>query len=135
MTYEKFKEIINGSLKADWLFNDEKGIYTFKDDLNISIERVGTQIPIPLKDWAPNHLESCPTPAYREDYEIYYGASFIECKTMVEVSSPRAVLPLTIEGTDTVSAEDYHFAEILDQWGTLKDTMQRAQLQIERKEE
>ncbi len=39
MTYEKLKQIIQDSGKDNWLHDDSKGVFTYKEDLNVTIRR------------------------------------------------------------------------------------------------
>jgi len=128
MTYQELIKTIRESEKEDWLFSDERGIYTFKGDLNLRIERRDIDHDndkFSGEDWATKHPD--PT-AYRVIYEIFYGASFVEEKLLVSVDGHRATLPLPKVNTNEVSLEDYHFAEIVDQLDTLQEYMRRAGL-------
>jgi hypothetical protein len=131
MKYNDLKNIILSSNREDWLFNDERGIYTYKNDLNIWIQRKDIDFDRDKfvgEDWATKH----PDPnAYREIYEIYYSSSFIEEKMLVSVDGFRASLPLPKIGTNKVKNEDYQFAKIVDQINSLDEYMDRAQLEIE----
>lgn len=130
MTYDELTRLMNESTKDDWLFNDERGIYTFKYDLNLRIHRNDIDFDADKfsgEEWATKHPD--PT-AYRETYEIYYGSSFIEDKLLVSVDGHRASLPLPKVGTTIVSKKDYHFAGIVDQLNTLSEYMQRAKLKV-----
>lgn len=130
MTYNELEKAIRNSTKADWLFNDERGIYTFKNDLNLRIQRKEINFDFDRfggEDWATHHPDPI---AYRETYEIYYGASFVKEKLLVSVDGHRATLPLPRINTTIVSYEDYHFAEIVDQLNTLSEYMERAGLKV-----
>ena len=130
MEYAKLLEIIRESDKEEWLFNDERGVYTYKGDLNIRIERRDSDLKSDKftgEDWATNH----PDPnAYRVIYELYYGSSFIKEKLLVSVDGHRATLPLPDIKTREVDPEDYHFAEIVDQLDTLSEYMERSGLRL-----
>ena len=131
MEYDQLITIVLGSNREDWLFSDERGIYTFKHDLNIWIKRKDIDFErdkFEGEEWATRH----PDPrAYREIYEIYYASSYIEEKMLVSVDGHRASLPLPQIGTNKVRREDYLFARIVDQLGTLDEYMGRAGLEVE----
>ena len=130
MTYNELQEIITTSTKENWLFNDERGIYVHKNNLDVRIKRRNIDFDFDKfagEDWATGHPD--PT-AYREVYEIYYGSSFIEEKLLVSVDGHRATLPLPKVNTVLVSRDDYHFASIIDQLNTLDEYMRRAGLEI-----
>ncbi len=130
MNYNELQETILSSHSRDWLFNDERGIYTYKNNLNIWIKRKDIDFDrdkFAGEDWATKH----PDPnAYREIYEIYYASSFVEEKMLVSVDGFRASLPLPKVGTNNVKKEDYEFAKIVDQLNTLDEYMQRANLEV-----
>lgn len=131
MTYDELLTIIDESEKDDWLFSDERGIYTFIHNLNVRIERRDIDREIDKfqgEDWATKH----PDPnAYRVTYEIYYGASFVKEVLMVSVDGHRATLPLPDRNTLKVKSQDYSFAQIVDQLGTLEEYMKRTGLEVE----
>jgi len=130
MDYNELKQTILDSNMNDWLFNDERGIYTYKNNLDIWIKRKDIDFDrdkFAGEDWATRH----PDPnAYREIYEIYYGTSFIEEKMLVSVDGFRASLPLPKIRTNKVKKEDYQFARIVDQLNTLDEYMSRANLEV-----
>jgi hypothetical protein len=131
MTYDQLKQLIHESSKGDWLFSDERGIYTFKNDLNLRIQRNPIDHVLDKftgEDWATNHPDPV---AYRVTYEIYYGASFVEYQLMVSVDGHRATLPLPDRSTQKVTADSYRFAQIVDQLNTLDEYMHRAKLEVE----
>ncbi len=131
MTYDELMVIIDESERDDWLFSDERGVYTFKHNLNVRIQRREIDHEwdkFTDEDWATKHPD--PT-AYRVTYEIYYGASFVKEVLMVSVDGHRATLPLPDRNTLKVSAQDYRFAQIVDQLGTLEEYMRRSGLEVE----
>ena len=131
MTYDQLTNLIHESSKEDWLFSDERGIYTFKKDLNLRIQRNPIDHDLDKftgEEWATKHPDPV---AYRVVYEIYYGASFVADVLMVSVDGHRATLPLPNRSTRKVSSNDYRFAQIVDQLNTLDEYMKRAELEVE----
>lgn len=131
MTYDELIELVYNSTKNEWVFTDERGIYTFKKDLNIRIHRKDidhNSDRFSGEDWAKKHPD--PT-AYRVTYEIYYAASFVEEVLMVSVDGHRATLPLPDRNTLVVSRKDYQFARIVDQLNTLDEYMNLSGLTVE----
>ncbi len=130
MTYKELKEALENTSRYDWVFNDERGNYTFKSDLNLRIIRQAIDFDLDKfsgEDWATKHPDPA---AYRETYEIYYGSSFVEERLLVSVDGHRASLPLPEVNTNRVNAKDYHFAQIVDQLDTLDEYMKRAGLEV-----
>jgi hypothetical protein len=131
MKYDELMKIIYNSQKGDWAFNDERGIYTFKNDLNVRIQKkdiVQDRDQFTSEDWATKNPDKT---AYRVTYEIYYGASFVSEKLLVSVDGHRATLPIPEVNTLKVRKEDYAFAKIVDQLDTLADYIQRSGLEVE----
>ena len=131
MTYDSIMESINNSQKVDWLYNDERGIFTNKNDVNLRLEVKEIDFDNDKfggEDWATKHPDSS---AYRRTYSIYYNASFIKEFILVDVDGFRATLPMPKINTNKVSEQDYKFAEIVDYSGTLVDYMRRAGLEVE----
>jgi hypothetical protein len=122
---------INTSNKSDWLYNDERGIFTNIQDVNLRIEVQEIDFDRDQfggEDWATKHPDSS---AYRRTYSIYYNASFIKEFVLVDVDGFRATLPMPKINTNIVSKQDYKFAEIVDYSGTLTEYMRRAGLEVE----
>ena len=131
MTYQELIAMIKNSSQSDWLFNDERGLYTYKNDLHLRIERrdIDHESDGFLGEkWATGHPD--PT-AYRVIYEVYYGASFVYERLLVSVDGHRATLPLPKINSNIVSQDDFHFAKIVDQLNTLSEYMQRSNLRVE----
>lgn len=130
MTYEELKKILDSSCKEDWLFNDSRGIYTYKNNLNIRIQRKDIDFESDAfegEEWATKH----PDPkAYREIYGIYYGSSFIEERLLVTVDGFRATLPLPKIKTNKIKQQDYQFARIVDRNDSLDEYIRRAGLEV-----
>ena len=132
MTYDELMQMVYGSTKDDWVFSDERGIYTFKKDLNVHIHRKDIDHDFDKftgEEWATKHPD--PT-AYRVTYEIYYGSSFVAEVLLVSVDGHRATLPLPDLNTMKVTQEDYKFAKIVDQLDTLDEYMKRSGLEVQR---
>ena len=130
MKYIELQKILNSSSHDHWLFDDQRGIYTYKNDLNLRIIRDEIDLESDRfsgEDWATKHPDST---AYRVTFEIYYGASFIEEHILVSVDGFRATLPLPKVGTNKISQENYNLAKILDSLGTLDEYITRAGLEV-----
>jgi hypothetical protein len=129
MTYDELTETILNSTFADWLFDDMRGTYTLKSDLNIRIERRETSEGQAgfREPWANGH----PDPnAERLYYDIFYGASFVKSFNLVGVDGCRAYLPLPTCGTTTVPKRDYLLARAVDHLGTVDEYLRRSKLTV-----
>lgn len=129
MTYDELIQIISNASSADWLYDDARGTYTLKSDLNIHIERRepsegSTEFHEP---WANNHPDPS---AERFYYDIFYGAAFVESFMLVGVDGLRAYLPLPTSGTTTVPKRAYCLARAVDHVGTLNEYLQRSNLTV-----
>lgn len=114
MTYDEIKEILSNSTQDDWLIFDEEGTFTYKEDVNLHIERKEIDFErdkFETEDWATDH----PDPeAYKREFKVKYNNSLISVKTLVSVDGGRALLPLPDLSTMGVKPEDYNFAKIVD---------------------
>lgn len=131
MTYNELKEVFASCNKEDWLFDDKRGVYTYKQDLNLRIVRKDTDFDTDKfagEEWATNHPDPA---AYREEFEVFYGNSFVFDQLLIAVDGLRARLPLPRSGTNKVRTSEYKFAMIVDQNNSLDDYMGRARLEIE----
>lgn len=131
MKYKDVIEILRTSEPTDWLHDDQRGIYTFKDNLNLRIEKkereMGERNKFEGEDWATKH----PDPnAYRVICEVYYGASFIEERMLVAVDGYRAILPLPEFQKKSIPKDDYRFARIIDQDRRIDEYIQRSGLEV-----
>ncbi|GAH52272.1 unnamed protein product, partial [marine sediment metagenome] len=120
-TYDGLMATIRNSSSADWAYNDEKGIHTFRADLAIRIEvRRDDQYPRPFKEaWATE----LPDPGARMMcYDIYRGASLVETFYLVAVDGFRATLPMPVSPkAKVVPLDKYQLARAVDHQGTLDD--------------
>ena len=129
MTYDTLTQAILNSSFADWLYDDTRGIYTLKSNLDIRIERRepsegSAEFHEP---WANEH----PDPnAERLYYDIYYGASLVESFMLVGVDGFRAYLPLPSGTTTAVPKRAYLLARAVDHLGTLDEYLQRSKLTV-----
>jgi len=131
MTHSELIKTIVGSEPTDWLHDDQRGIYTYKSDLNIRIERkekeVGDSRKFEGEDWAVKHADPN---AFRVICEIYYGSSFVEERMLVAVDGYRAILPLPEFQKTTIPLEEYRFARIIDQDRRIDEYIQRSGLEV-----
>lgn len=129
MKLEKVKSILAKSSQEDWIVDDESGSFTYKEDLNLRIERSDFDTYRSFNEpWATNHPDSS---AKAEDYTVKYGSSFVEKFTLVSVDGHRATLPMP-ESRDSefVSKEDVNFAKIVDIGGRVDEYLKRSRLKV-----
>ena len=131
----KYTDVMNLVLNhpynlQDWSYNDKKGIFTFKDDVNLTIRRVDNDssndsFREPWVKIFPDDL------AYRIYYEIYYGASFIKEFMLVDVDGCRSQMPIPVNPTSNeVSTEMYNLAKAVDFQETLDYYINKANFNI-----
>nr|BFD58106.1 hypothetical protein CKG001_02130 [Bdellovibrio sp. CKG001] len=130
MNYTDFKRHIYGSSASDWLYDDDKGIYTFKNDLNITIRADRSDIDRSFTE--PWH-QGLPDPtAYRTIYELYYGSSYVDYELVVNVDGGRASIPLPEEGYGNpwITTDQKAFGEIIDRLNTLSEYLRRCNVSV-----
>lgn len=111
MNYMDVKEKLRTTNKDDWIANDELGTFTYKDDLNLRIERVETDRPF-FESWATNFPDKN---ARATNYRVYYNNSYVDEKMLIDVDGYRATIPLP-RSTAPLSFddEDINFARIIN---------------------
>ncbi|MCK6438119.1 hypothetical protein [Rivihabitans pingtungensis] len=127
MRINEIKKHIRQSTPSDWVCDSNRESYTYKEDANIRIERQSGES-FRGEKWAECYPNSN---ANSVIYTVYYGNSFIEERTLVDVDGGRATLPLPAIDTNSVSRDDYHFASLVDESGTLDQYMKRSRLIVE----
>ena len=121
MNYQDLMNIIEHSTQADWLHDDERGVWTYKHDLMIHFKKDGNEDEEDEEGreerkfhepWA----QQFPDPAaYRVTYTIYYGNSFVQAVIAVAVDGFRTIIPLPrLRGDLVISQWQYRFGKILE---------------------
>lgn len=121
--------ILATSSQDDWIVDDESGSFTYKNDLNLRIERADYDSFRPFNEpWAVNH----PDPSAKAiEYTVKYGASFVEKQTLVSVDGHRATLPMpkSIDNL-VVKKSDVNFAKIVNIGDQVDEYLKRSNLRI-----
>lgn len=130
MKLDDVKEILAKSTQDDWVINDETGSFTYKNDLNLHIERADYETFREFNEpWATSH----PDPnAVAVEYVVKYGASFVEKHTLVSVDGHRATLPMPKSINDLrVSSSDANFARIVNIGDRVDEYLNRSQIRVD----
>lgn len=130
MKFSEVKKILSESSQDDWIVDDESGSFTYKDDLNLHIQRADYSSYREFNEpWATSH----PDPkAFAVDYIVKYGCSFVEKRVLVSVDGHRASLPMPNSLEDLrVDASDVNFAKIVDTGGRVEEYLKRSRLKID----
>ena len=112
MTAQKIFDILSSSSKEEWLNLEEHELFVYRDDVHLRIQKRSIEYREKFEgeEWAVSH--PCPD-AYRVYYDVYYGASLIMTKILVDVDGGRAILPMPRIRTTEIPIEDYRFAKIV----------------------
>jgi hypothetical protein len=127
MTYDQLLNLVRHSKPQDWLYNDDKGVHTFKADLNVRIERRQEKTAF-SEPWAVRHPDPS---ASLWTYDIFFGGSPVYVFKIVSVDGHRADLPLPDPKTKVISRKDYELARAIDWLGTLDEYIVRSGLTVE----
>lgn len=129
MNLEGIQKILATSSQDEWIVDDESGSFTYKNDLNLRIERADFDTYRSFNEpWATNHPDSS---AKAEDFTVKYGASFVDKHTLVSVDGHRATLPMPESASsEYVSKEDVNFAKIVDIGGRVDEYLERSKLKV-----
>ena len=110
MTLDDVHNIISKGSAQDWIIDEQTGAFTYKNDLSLRIEREKNET-LFQEPWTDRHPNA---KAYRVDFTVYYGNSFVCRKTLVQVDGGRGMVPIPDRQTySTVEKEDYDFARIV----------------------
>lgn len=133
MKLEEVKQILATSSQDEWIVDDESGSFTYKNDLNLRIERADFESYRSFNEpWATNHPDSS---AKAEDFTVKYGASFVDKHTLVSVDGHRATIPMPeTSDSEYVTKEDVNFAKIVDIGGRVDEYLQRSNLKVKNDE-
>ena len=129
MNANEVKKILEESSQEDWIVDDDTGSFTYKNDLNLHIERADYDNYNSFNEpWAVCH----PNPnACSVQYTVKYGSSFVDRKTLVSVDGHRATLPMPASAKDlTVKSADVNFAKIVDVGDRVDEYIIRSGLKV-----
>lgn len=94
MTYYELIEVLLDSKADEWLWNDERSTWTFKNDLNIRLMKKSEPELSERRRFEEEWATALPdSNAYATEYELWYGASFVKSYPFVDVDGFRASLP------------------------------------------
>ena len=112
MTSNDVQNILMTTDSSNWIFNDEKGSYTYRDDLCLRIQRREYDFSQTFNEpWATNHSDS---QAHRVEYDVFYNNSFVKNVSLVSVDGGRATIPMPVNvNSANIFLEDYRFAKIV----------------------
>lgn len=129
MKLSEVKEILSKSSQDDWIVDDESGSFTYKEDLNLHIQRADFDS---FRDFNEPWAKSHPDPDSRAiEYVVKYGNSFVEKHTLVAVDGFRATLPMPKSVNDLkVRASEVNFAKIVNIGDRVDEYLVRSNLEI-----
>jgi len=129
MKLDDVKNILATSPQDDWVVDDESGSFTYKNDLNLHIERADYET---YRDFDEPWAKSHPDPkAVAVEYVVKYGSSFVEKHMLVSVDGHRATLPMPNSLNDLrVSASEANFARIVDIGDRVDEYLQRSNIKV-----
>lgn len=130
MKLNEVEEILASSSQDDWIVDDESGSFTYKEDLNLHIERDDYDNYRSFNEpWAVQHPDSA---AMAVEYTVKYGNSFVEKHTLVSVDGHRATLPMPKSINELqVKKEDVNFAKIVNIGDRVDEYIQRSGLDVD----
>jgi hypothetical protein len=129
MNLDEVNNILNTSSPEDWIVNDEEGVFTYKHDLNLHIQRADHESYRGFNEpWATSHPDSH---AVSVDYQVKYGSSLVDKRTLVSVDGHRATLPMPKSQQDLrVRSDEVNFARIVNMGDRLDEYLRRSGLQV-----
>ena len=114
MKYTELESILDNSTKIDWISNDETGDFTYKNDVNLRIERRNVDREYKM-GWSDN-LPDPSTALY--EYVVKYNNSYIKTYLLVSVDGARVTLPVPTRLPNSellyVEKRKVNFSKIVD---------------------
>lgn len=114
MRYDEFLEIIYTSIPEDWSYDDDFGIYVYRNDINITIESD--------RSW-PEGDETCheawssqfsDSHAYRKRFILKYRGNFVKAIYGADVDGCRCFIPYPNINNMTITREQYGIGNIIN---------------------
>ena len=131
MTYDQLIGVLIDAPRDAWLHNDQKGVYTFKYDLDVTLrENRPDDDQLFQEPWATRFPDRN---ARRVTFELWYRASFVKEYYFVSVDGGRALLPYPKAHDDLrISREAYAIGRTVDNpRGGLDEYLRRAQIIVD----
>ncbi len=131
MKFTEVQQILATSSQDDWIVDVESGSFTYKNDLNLNIEQADYDPNIKFNQpWATEHPDN---DAVAIDYNVKYGSSFVDKRTLVSVDGHRASLPIPHSIDDLrVRASDFNFAKIVGSSVQIDEYMKKCKLVVDK---
>ncbi len=133
MKYDEVQKILRTTNASDWITDEERGRYTYRDDLSLRIQCREIDFDTFFDEqWATRHPDK---KAHKVDYDVFYNCSFVKTVTLVSVDGGRATIPMPEKyGSSNILEDDYRFATIVSP-ERLDEYIQRSGLIIPNLEE
>ncbi len=130
MKLDDVKDILAKSSQDEWIVDDESGSFTYKNDLNLHIDRADYKSYREFNEpWATSHPDKH---AVAVEYVVKYGSSFVDKKMLVSVDGHRATLPLPKSMEDlSVTPSDVNFAKIVDVGNRVDEYLERSRIKVD----
>lgn len=113
MKYQGFMDIIVKSSYNDWTYDDDLGLYIYKEDIRISIKSkrdddIDKRF---YEEWVKNYSDP---KAYRSIFYLCFNGNVIEQFFTVAVDGYRMLVPYPEISDMTISIEEDNIAKILN---------------------
>jgi hypothetical protein len=133
MTHTQLQQLIATHTGPEhWLHSDAHGIWTLKDDLNLTIREKRSSDRSDERPFGEAWAKRVPDEhAVMIEFDLFYGASYVETHYLISVDGHRALLPLPQAGTEIVAVQDYSFARCVDFQHRLEEYIERCGLKVE----
>jgi len=125
MRYDELREHLLNTTANDWLYEDSEGVFTFKNDLLVTIRRAPQE---ERHSFAEPWAAKFPDPnAWVELYDLFYGPSLVERFYFASVDGGRAAIPYPKSRDDLrITAWQYAIARAVSRGSELDKYLERA---------
>lgn len=115
MRYNEFLEIIYTSMPQEWTYDDDFGIYVYRNDIDITIESDRRN----SEDTDETYYEewACQFPnnhAYRKAFILKYRGNFVKAIHGAYVDGYRCFIPNPNRESMTITREQYGIGNIIN---------------------
>jgi len=116
MRYDELLDLLLASRPEYWLVDDEKGIFTLKIDLDVTLREVGPPGDEPEEPFAEEWALQFPSrDTHRVTFELWFRASFVKRYYFAAVDGGRALLPFPKSAGDlTITREQKAIADAVN---------------------
>jgi len=129
MTFDRLIQEIEAANHNDWLRDDEVGVSTLLNNVNITVRKIRKKGEELLREpWATKHFDRDASVC---KVDLYFGASFVKRYHCANVDGGRATIPYPKSRDElTISREEYAIGAAVDLIGSLDAYLNKCGIKV-----